>query len=248
MAVRTTKSHIQKKEQLRIFSTIILQMNQHGLESNEKVQFPCFLWPWTLAFQEIASQTEAMPISNFRVKIRTYCIDDLYAADQNRKKSGEGDHGKLDLIHASSIAMAPLSDTEKIAKVKADFEAAWKLNLIPMHKEIEETKRKVADGAEWPIHIAPTKLINLDRQKGIQHIFRGLKLMEKLILQPFHMSVSADYRYFEDLLDSGRKSGSLLPLWNIRHPRLKDVKIEYAMWHPRYPDVFVFSGGRDEGE
>ena len=187
-----------------------------------------------------------MPIMNFRVKIRRYAIDDLYAADQARKRADvKEDHSHPAGQH--SIMELHKEDTEILAEVKADFEKQWVLNLIPTHKKVDVTKRKVADGAEWPTHIAPTKLISLEKQKNIQHIFRGLKLMEKLILQPFHLPVSQDYRYFEDLLDVNRSTGSLMPLWNLHHPRLKDVKMEYAIWHPRYPDMFVCSGGRDEG-
>lgn len=196
--------------------------------------------------KEIASETDEMPIMNFRVKIRRYAIDDLYAADQARKRADvKEDHSHPSGQH--SMVEVRKDDSEILAEVKAGFEKQWILNLIPTHKKIDVTKRKVADGAEWPTHIAPTKLISLEKQRHIQHIFRGLKLMEKLILQPFHLPVSQDYRYFEDLLDGNRSTGSLMPLWNLHHPRLKDVKMEYAIWHPRYPDMFVCSGGRDEG-
>ena len=204
---------------------------------------PCF------TFQEIAVETDSMPIINFRVKIRKYCVDDLYAADQARKKADGGEHaGKAEGgVQYSVSGHTPPTDIDILHKVKSDYDSHWKLSLINIHKKTEESWRKVADGAEWPTHIAPTKLISPEKQRSIQHIFRGLKLMEKLILQPFHRLVSEDYRYFEDLLDTGRIFGSLLPLWNLSHPRLKDVKVEYAMWHPRYPDMFVCSGGRDEG-
>ncbi|XP_055341414.1 LOW QUALITY PROTEIN: dynein intermediate chain 2, ciliary-like [Paramacrobiotus metropolitanus] len=210
----------------------------------ESIFRPQQIWP--RHNYEIASQTESMPIGSFRVKVRTYAINDLYAADLKRKKTGDTEHGKGDPTQQSSIAMVTLSDAERLEKAKSDYQAAYKLVLVPMHHDIEDTKRKVADGAEWPVHIAPTKLIGLQKQRSIQHIFRGLKLVEKIILQAFHRPISVDYRYFEDLLDNGRKTGSLMPLWNIHHPRLKDVKLEFAVWHPRYPDMFVCSGGRDE--